>query len=558
MLNRISPVILFIFAFALVSISASGQSTFQGNNLGLIPDSPDEESGCQVLGPPRDVTFNVTGFPSPPSNISIEMAFDPAHDWAGDLVATLISPDGTQFVIFGYTGISSEQGTFDGGDDSDLVGPYIFNDSATGNWWNVAEATDKSLPIPPGNYRTSAIEGFEATGTVTSLNAAFAGIPTSNGTWILRLTDGCAFSVGGISSANLTLTSGPASFPRQKPNVDMNGLGRSDFVITRGPSEFGFNLSEELGRPLSNRQRQRQDLDNSKSGRASLSSDFPMQWWTLYSENFGHIAATWGDVFDWITPADFDGDNKADIAIWRPDAEAEFFWINSSDITIGSSKLGMPGDNPSVVGDYDGDNKADPTVYRCPDVPGQCHFLYRGTKDNPEGNITELAFGFGDWLSVRPMPGDFDGDQKYDFCVYTAESEGSPQGMFLLQTSGSPGSVEPIYYGLVDDVLVPGDYDGDGRTDFGLARAQDGNWDFYVLERDGGGYPAAPIRWGFTQDYIVPGDYDGDGRTDVAIYRWGESGQNSTFWVLSLSDWQVNVYTWGLPGDVPPASWIVQ
>jgi hypothetical protein len=50
----------------------------------------------------------------------------------------------------------------------------------------------------------------------------------------------------------------------------------------------------------------------------------------------------------------------------------------------------------------------------------------------------------------------------------------------------------------------------------------------------------------------VPGDYDGDGRTDLAVYR----GATSQWFVLRSSDSGLSHVVWGWPAaDVPvPAS----
>jgi hypothetical protein len=62
--------------------------------------------------------------------------------------------------------------------------------------------------------------------------------------------------------------------------------------------------------------------------------------------------------------ADYDGDGKADIAVWRG-ADTNWYIVRSSDgaeqaVSWGASALG---DVP-VPGDYDGDGKADAAIWR--------------------------------------------------------------------------------------------------------------------------------------------------------------------------------------------------
>jgi len=59
----------------------------------------------------------------------------------------------------------------------------------------------------------------------------------------------------------------------------------------------------------------------------------------------------------------------------------------------------------------------------------------------------------------------------------------------------------------------------------------------------------AAYHWGTDTDIPVPGDYDGDGRTDVAIYR-----PATGLWYILQSTTNFSAYAsyqWGVSTDVP-------
>jgi hypothetical protein len=107
-----------------------------------------------------------------------------------------------------------------------------------------------------------------------------------------------------------------------------------------------------------------------------------------------------------------------------------------------------------------------------------------------------------------PVPADYDGDGKTDIAVYR-------NGDWFIHRS-SDGGMTWVPWGSAGHMPVPADYDGDGKADIAVYR--DGIW-FIIGSSDG-----APlsVRWGgLRQDIPVPGDFDGDGKADVAIYRDG-------------------------------------
>ena len=101
-----------------------------------------------------------------------------------------------------------------------------------------------------------------------------------------------------------------------------------------------------------------------------VGSDFVLDWFVARSSDnvLRHWQWGFGNGVDLQIPEDFDGDNKTDVAVWRPSTtpgQSFFYILNSSDGTVRIEQFGQGGlDNAIVTGDYDGDGRADPAVYR--------------------------------------------------------------------------------------------------------------------------------------------------------------------------------------------------
>lgn len=229
-----------------------------------------------------------------------------------------------------------------------------------------------------------------------------------------------------------------------------------------------------------------------------------------------------GIVINKNKPADFDGDGKSDISVWRP-GTGIWYIINSSNSSYRIQGFGLTTDVP-VPGDFDGDGKTDLAVWR-PDT-SVWHLFSRSI-------YTSFQFGTS---SDIPVPADYDGDGRTDFAVFRPSN-----GVWYIKNSfDSRGTSYTItQFGLSGDKPVPADYDGDGKADIAVWRPSDGNW--YLL-RSTQGFTA--VNFGLNGDQPAQGDYDGDGKADLGIFRNG-------VWYLLQSQNGFFAVQFGIAEDLP-------
>lgn len=260
--------------------------------------------------------------------------------------------------------------------------------------------------------------------------------------------------------------------------------------------------------------RTRFDFDGDGRADVSVFRSTDRTWYLDQSTN-GFFATQFGLSTDKITPSDFDGDGRTDISVYR---EGVWYWINSSNGTVGINQFGLASDIPQPA-DFTGDGRADLAIYR------------NGTwwsLNLSNNQVNTIQFGLP---TDKPVVADYDGDGRADQAIYR-------NGEWHLNRSTQGYAV--VNFGLATDKPTVGDYDGDGRADQAVYR--DGVW--YVL-RSSQGFTA--FQFGLASDIPAPADYDGDGKTDAAVFRDG-------VWYLQQTTNGISVQPFGLTNDKPVPS----
>lgn len=268
-------------------------------------------------------------------------------------------------------------------------------------------------------------------------------------------------------------------------------------------------------------------------------------YWYILKSSGGNLFVKWGLGTDALVPGDYDGDGKTDFAVYRPgvfpyptggfeSSKSNWYILRSSDNTFFAKQWGdssLFGVDAPAPADYDGDGRTDIAVYRLEDtIPG--FNVFRILQSSNETAINR-QWGFN---SDKVVTADYDGDGKADYAVYRNGT------WFILQSSD--GAVRIEYFGLATDKVVPGDFDGDEKADIAVWRPPNGFW-YLLSSRDNS---IKYIQFGLSDDKPTPDDYDGDGKTDIAIFR-----PSNGVWYLQLSNsgFRVEYEYFGLSTDIP-------
>jgi hypothetical protein len=292
---------------------------------------------------------------------------------------------------------------------------------------------------------------------------------------------------------------------------------------------------------------------------------------------FDEVAQPYATDYDFGLPSpfstitgDFNGDGRTDYG--RLGDAASHFYLSQGQGNFAGSYIhqyppgwhfGAPSNYTTITGDFDGDGRTD--YGRLGDAASH-FFLSTGGGSFSDSYIQEYPadWRFGAPSAWETITGDFNGDGRTDYGRL-----GDDASHFFLSNGGGWFSDSHIqeypedwHFGAPTAwATITGDFDGDGRTDYG--RLGDAASHFFLSSQtaDGTFLPSHihqyPPGWHFgaPSNYTtITGDFDGDGRTD-----YGRLGDAASHFFLStgggsFSDSYIQEY----PADLrfgAPSAW---
>jgi N-acetylneuraminic acid mutarotase len=424
----------------------------------------------------------------------------------------------------------------------------VYGQAGYGAWRPLASMPSARQEVSTAvfNGRVYVIAGFTSTGASTNTVEAYD--PESN-TWFAAesipilnnhnnaaVADGVLYTFGGVSNATYRYNPQTGIWATMAPSYFQHGGTAAVGVINNKIYVAGGN-----GGTMMQNEAEVFDPENN-------------QWLILPSMNVPRNHTAGAVINGKFYVVGGRGSPNADRALEVYDP-ATNMWTILAPMPTGRSGIAVAavngqlwvfgGEIPVLHPEVEIYNPVSNTWRRIQDMRTPRHGIWASVIGNkiylPAGGIVQ---GFGatninEVFTVANVPGDFDGDGKTDVSVFRPAD-----GTWYLNRSTA--GFASLRWGVSTDEIAPADYDGDGKTDLGVFRptADPALPDFYVLNSSNFSFSA--YSWGLVSDVSVVNDYDGDARDDIAVYR----SSNRTWYVLKSSDGGLQTFT-GSSGAAP-------
>jgi hypothetical protein len=235
-------------------------------------------------------------------------------------------------------------------------------------------------------------------------------------------------------------------------------------------------------------------------------------------------------IVDGFPFGDLDGDNKTDLVSTNPFRIPSYplkrLFNSETRVTVQKNVCDKQGQTKIV--DFNGDRITNKTLWRA----GDARWRHQQSFFDTAG--TSFFWGVSGDI---PTPGDFDGDGKTDFAIYR------PSNGYWYARRSSDLAWYVLQWGIAGDKPVPADFDGDGKTDAAVFRPSDGNWYIFYT----GTLQHSIAHFGIAEDKPVPADFDGDDKADLAVFR----PSTGVWYYLKSSDLNAVAIQWGISTDQP-------
>lgn len=246
------------------------------------------------------------------------------------------------------------------------------------------------------------------------------------------------------------------------------------------------------------------------------------------------IVATMAATYINDEAADFNGDGFTDLLIFNTGRQEFDLYLNQRNATFGTAiQTDISGYNGNLsdsnftrvfLGDFNGDGMIDVMSHH--NATDTYHMHIANGAGFSAGYNTGIVAWRGD--STPIIPGDFDGDGRTDFLVYRRISSVDPNVRYYLYLSrGSSftrvNTLLPSWDNTKVIQQLPGDYNGDGMTDLLMWHEPHRNSKYNLYISTGNGFEAAdPTVIDTWDNPLIPnmaGDFNGDGLTDVLVWH---------------------------------------